>query len=235
MIYLVGCKCFSVVTDYATLLICWNNQMINWLIIGKFTVLNHWCHLLNVRASFTVKGHDKADLVSRRSDIHPDDVHLRRPVEILLSGWMVKYLICVIKAMRRHCWYYQRILSPLMMTSWPTWIVFSSCSYFAAEKTRWEGHGLIKSFDGLYTYHDRLVIPRPAQDLCILLLTECSYNVGHQNWQRLLTTLWKRFLRERVYIVGLQGSFLQLWCLQLLKPDLARFFCLVSLGVTDYP
>ena len=112
---------------------------------------------------------------------------------------------------------------------------YSSCSYFADENTRWKGHGLIKSSDGLYTYHDRLVIPRLSQDLCILLLTKCSYNVGHQNWQRLLTSLLKRFLRERVYIVGLQGSFLQLWCLQLLKPDLTRFFFLVSLGVTDYP
>ncbi len=28
--------------------------------------------------------------------IHPDDVHLRRLVEMLLSGGMVKYLICVI-------------------------------------------------------------------------------------------------------------------------------------------
>ncbi len=56
-------------------------------------------------------------------------------------------------------------------------------SYFVDEKTRWKGHGVIKSSDGLYTYHDRLVILRMAQDLCILLLTECSYNVGHQNWQ----------------------------------------------------
>ena len=46
---------------------CWNKQLIN-LIIGKFTMLNHWYHLLNVRAFFTVKGHDKADLVSRRPD-----------------------------------------------------------------------------------------------------------------------------------------------------------------------
>ena len=67
---------------------------------------------------------------------------------------------------------------------------YSSCSYFADEKTRWKGHaGLIKSSDGLYTYHDRLVIPRLAQDLCILLLIECAYNVSHQNWPRLLTTL----------------------------------------------
>ena len=48
-------------------MICWNNQLINWL-IGKFTRLNHWCHLLNVRASFTIIGHDKADLVSHCLD-----------------------------------------------------------------------------------------------------------------------------------------------------------------------
>ena len=54
---------------------------------------------------------------------------------------------------------------------------------------RWKGHGLNKSLDGVYTHHDRLVIPRPAQDLYILLLTECHYNVDHPNWQRILATL----------------------------------------------
>jgi len=125
--------------------------------------------LFNVQASFSVKGHDnKADLVSRRLDIHPDDAqHLRMPVEMLFFGWMVKYLICVIKAMRR---------TSLLVTSADIVSVdddfltnmiieYSSCSYFADEKTRWKGHGLIKSSDGFYTYHDRLVIPRPAQDL----------------------------------------------------------------------
>ena len=33
----------------------------------------------------------------------------------------------------------------------------------------------------IYTYHDRLVIPRPAQDLRNLLLTEYHDNVGHPN------------------------------------------------------
>ena len=68
-------------------------------------------------------------------------------------------------------------------------VSYSSCSYFADEKTRWKDHGLIKSSHGLYTYHDMLVIPRPAQDPRILMLTYCSYNVGHQNWQCMLTTL----------------------------------------------
>jgi len=68
-------------------------------------------------------------------------------------------------------------------------IAYSSCSYFSNEKTRWKGHGPIKSSNGLYTYHDRLVMPRPTQDLCILLLTEYHDNVGHPNWRRLLATL----------------------------------------------
>jgi hypothetical protein len=53
----------------------------------------------------------------------------------------------------------------------------------------WKGHGLNKSSDGVYTHHDRLVIPRPAQDLYILMLIECHYNVDHPNWQRILATL----------------------------------------------
>jgi hypothetical protein len=48
---------------------------------------------------------------------------------------------------------------------------YSSCSYFADEKTQRRDHGLITSSDGLYTYHDRLIIPRPAQDMRTLLLT----------------------------------------------------------------
>ena len=35
----------------------------------------------------------------------------------------------------------------------------------------------------MYTHHDRLVIPRPEQDMYILLLTECHYNVDNPNWK----------------------------------------------------
>ena len=77
-------------------------------------------------------------------------------------------------------------------------LIFSSCSYFADEKTRGKGHGLIKLSHGLYTHHDRLVIPRPAQNLRILLLDEYHDNVGHPNWRRLLATMLKRFMWERM-------------------------------------
>jgi len=70
---------------------------------------------------------------------------------------------------------------------------YSSCSYFTDEKTRWKGQGLIKSSGGLYTYHDRIVIPRPAQDLRnLLLITGYRDSAGHPNLRRLLATLLKR-------------------------------------------
>ena len=34
---------------------------------------------------------------------------------------------------------------------------YSSCPYFSDEiKARWKSHGLVKSSNGFYTYHDRL-------------------------------------------------------------------------------
>jgi hypothetical protein len=91
------------------------------------------------------------------------------------------------------------MLSPLMMASWPKWkFLFSACSYFTDEKTRLKGHGLIKSYDNLYTYHERLFIPRSAQDMRILLLIGYHDNFVHSNWRRLLATLLKRFWLERM-------------------------------------
>jgi hypothetical protein len=69
---------------------------------------------------------------------------------------------------------------------------YSSCPYCSDEiKARCKSHGLVKSSNGLYTYHDRFVIPRPAQDPRILLLTEYHDNAGHPNWRRLLANLLK--------------------------------------------
>jgi hypothetical protein len=132
---------------------------------------------------------NEADAVSRRLDFfHPDtDVHLRMPVEMFALWWDGKVLdLC-----------YQSNDAALLVLLADTIsvdndfltklrIAYSSCSYFADETTRWKGHGLIKSSDGLYTYHDRLVIPRPGQDLRILLLTKYHDNACHPNWRRFL-------------------------------------------------
>ncbi len=41
---------------------------------------------------------------------------------------------------------------------------YSSCNYFSYENSlRWKSQNIVKSMDGLFTYHNRLVIPRPAK------------------------------------------------------------------------
>ena len=67
MIYLVGCKCFLDVTDHGTLphLV---KQPIDKLTYRQVHFVEPLMSLLIGRPSFTFKGHDKADLVSRRPD-----------------------------------------------------------------------------------------------------------------------------------------------------------------------
>ena len=93
-----------------------------------------------------------ADDVSRRPDFfNPDDVHLRKLVEMFALWWdgQVPHLC------------YQSNDIALLVLSADTLSVddgfltklknaYSSCSYFNNEKTRWKGQGLIKSSDGLY-------------------------------------------------------------------------------------
>ena len=67
-------------------------------------------------------------------------------------------------------------------------------------KARWKGHGVIKSFDGLYTYNDRLDIPRMAQDLCILLLTECNLMLAIK-LAKSVGNFVKRFLEGKFFIL----------------------------------
>jgi len=137
---------------------------------------------------------NEADDVSRRLDFfHPDDIHLRRPVEMPALWWdgKIPYILYQINDI------VLLVLSADIASVKEGFltklkIAYSSCSYFADKKTRWKNHGRTKSFDGLCTYHDRLVITRPAQDLRILSLTEYHDNVGHPNWRRLLVTLLNR-------------------------------------------
>ncbi len=119
--------------------------------------------------------------VSRRPDFfHPDDVQLRMPAEIFALWWDGNVPnLC-----------YQNNDTALLVLLADIVSVdddfltklksaYSSCPYFFDKiKARWKSHGLVKSSNGLYTYHDRLVIPRPTQDLRILLLTEYHDNDG---------------------------------------------------------
>jgi hypothetical protein len=49
-----------------------------------------------------------------------------------------------------------------------------------------------KSSDGLFRYHNRVVIPRPANALIKVLLFEYHGNVGQPNYHRLMASLFKR-------------------------------------------
>ena len=111
---------------------------------------------------------------------------------------------------------------------------YSSCSYFTDEKIRWKGHRLIKSSEGLHTYHNRLVIPRSAQNMRILLLTEYRENVGHPNWRRLLAMSSKRFWRERMSFDCKAHGSACVVCNRA-KPSRHGSSSLSPLGVPNYP
>ena len=101
-------------------------------------------------------------------------------------------------------------------------------------KTRWKGHGLKKLSDGLYTHQDRLVIPRLAQDLCILLLTECHIMLAMKLANACLQ-LCETFSGRNFCILLVWKLYPPIVMVATVQPDLARFFFLVSLGVTDFP
>ena len=50
-----------------------------------------------------------------------------------------------------------------------------------------------KSSDGLYRYHNRVVIPRPANVLIKAMLFEYHDNVSHPNYRRLMFSLLKHY------------------------------------------
>jgi hypothetical protein len=138
---------------------------------------------------------NETDAVSRRPDFfHPDDVHLRMLVEMFALWWDGDVL--------DPC--YQRNYITLLVQSTDIVsidddfltklkITYSSWSYFSNEKTQWKGRGLIKSFDGLFTYHDGLVIPRQ---------TQVFFGYSGGSWSRLFTRMrfvvacWWCFLCE---------------------------------------
>ena len=236
-IYLLGCKSFSVVTDHATLTHLLKQSS------DKLTDRQvHWVERLMPFAQcmsilYRKGSVNKADPISRRPDFFLRDVvHLRMPAELYALWWDGKVPdLC-----------YQSndasllVLSADMISVDDDFLTklknaYSSCSYFADEaNARWKSHGLTKSSEGLYTYHDRLVIPRPAQELRNLLLTEYHDNAGHPNWRRLLASLLKRFWWERISFDCKAHCSNCIVCNRA-KPNRQRPSSLSPLGVPNYP
>ncbi len=70
----------------------------------------------------------------------------------------------------------------------------SSFNYFSYENIdRKKRHLIKKPSDGLFRYHNHVVLPRPAIVVVKALLIEYHENVGHSNHRRLLACILQRF------------------------------------------
>ena len=70
---------------------------------------------------------------------------------------------------------------------------YAATRYFDTENGSWQKDNLQRSPDGLFLYHDRIVIPRNAPDLRNCLMHELHDAAGHPSWRRMLAALLRRF------------------------------------------
>jgi len=67
---------------------------------------------------------------------------------------------------------------------------YSTCAYFSSDNNeRRLKQKIEKSSDGLFRYHNRVVIPRPSNALIKALLFEYQDNASHPNYRRLMASL----------------------------------------------
>jgi len=91
-----------------------------------------------------------------------------------------------------------------------------------------------KSKDGLFRYHNRLVIPRPAQALKKVLLLEYHDNASHSNHPCVLATLLKQYWWDKMAFDF--KIYCQIWIVcNIAKPDRRGASRLHPLGVSRYP
>jgi hypothetical protein len=112
---------------------------------------------------------------------------------------------------------------------------YSDCKYFSEENIdKRKSKNIIKTNDGLFMYHNRLVIPRPAHPLIKILLFEYHDNCGHSNYRRVLASLLKRFWWDKM------AFDCKAYCRNCIvcnraKPDRRGRAMLHPLGVPEYP
>ncbi len=71
---------------------------------------------------------------------------------------------------------------------------YSTCHYFSDENIYRKKRRLIEqSSDGLFRYHNHIVIPHPTLASIKALLIEYDDNDGHSNYRRLMASLLRRF------------------------------------------
>ncbi len=192
-VYLLGCKCFSVITDHATL--------VHQLKQSSDKLTNrqsHWVEKLmpyaNAMRVLYKKGILKeVDPVSRRPDFLQIDLY--RPEDSLWWDGNVPGIIynCSDPALLAVTTF-QSLNADDDFLSRLKW-AYSSCNYFFDENIGRKKRLLIeKSSDGLFRYHHRVVISRPTLALIKALLAEYHDNARRPNYRRLMASLLKLFL-----------------------------------------
>jgi hypothetical protein len=91
-----------------------------------------------------------------------------------------------------------------------------------------------KSPDGLFRYRHRVVIPRPSLAMIKTLLVKYHDNFGHQNYRRLMTSLLKRFLWDKMTFDCKSHCQRCIVCNKV-KPDRRGGADLQPLGIPKYP
>jgi hypothetical protein len=76
---------------------------------------------------------------------------------------------------------------------------YSACGYFSNDNIRRRLRQKIeKSSDKLFSYHNRVVIPRPTNAFIKALLIEYHENDGQPNYRRLMASLLKRYWWDKI-------------------------------------
>jgi hypothetical protein len=196
-VYLLGCKCFLVITDHATLVHLLKQTS------DKLTDRqSHWVEQLmpyanEMRILYRKGILSEADPVSRRPDFLQIDLYILED-----SLWWDGNVPDIIYNGSEHALLALITFQELNVDDdflSQSEGAYSSCNYFSDENIGRRKRQLIeKSSDGLFRYHHRVVIPRPTLALIKALLVEYHDNVGHPNYRRLMASLLKRYWWDKM-------------------------------------
>ena len=203
--YLLSCKCFSVVTYHATLvhLLKQPSDELTDRQTHRVEKLTPYANLMRILYRKGIL--NEADPVSRHPDFIPID-NMYMPDESL--------------------WWNKNVPGIDTNGNGPTLLALSTlealnvdddfmsnlkgayctCAYFSNDNNEKRLKQKIeKSSDGLFRYYNRVVISRPANALIKVLLFEYHDNAGHPYYFRLMDSLLKRYWRGKndigLYIV----------------------------------
>ena len=185
-VYLEGCRSFQVVTDHSTLTHLLTQPSTN-LTKRQARFVEKLMPYAGYMKILYRKGKDnEADPVSRR----PDFYSIWWDGEVPKTSAEADFLALHAESISMDEVVRQQLLDG-----------YAATQYFNINDGRWRHDKLIRSDDGLFYYHGRIVIPRPAQELRRTLLREYHDQAGHPGWKRLMAKLmthywWKGIMHD---------------------------------------